>query len=402
MRYPLLLILLLIISIRLYTFYTTKSSYKAGQEVILTTTLLIEPQTGKTQRFYIDDILVIAPGFPEYHYGDKLVISGNLENRVINNKRTIQTIYLPKIEKRPTEAGLALTKSVRHKIISVFRNSLPNTEASLLLGIVLGIKDNLDNKLLADLKTSGTLHVIAASGMNVTIVGSFLSSILGLLVRRQLALVLSILGIFFYALLAGFEPSILRASIMGAIGYCALILGRQNLAILSLILTGYFMIIISPKILADIGFQLSFMATLGLILLKPLLDKISISKDINKYQITNDLTTTFSAQLFTLPITLANFGTFSPFSILANTLILWTIPPLMIIGGVGGILGLIIPPLAKIVLLLALPLLLIFEKIIAVSGSLKQLSINNFPIILSIGYYLLLASILIFLKKRNA
>lgn len=405
MRYALWVVGLLIILllIRFFTFYSNKPSFKTGQEIRLETTLLSEPRaTGNTQSFYINNILVITSRFPEYHYGDKLIIFGTLEERVIDNKRIILTIYFPKIENHSTSSWLALANFIRQKIITVFKDSLPSNEASLLLGIVFGIKENLDSDLFNNLRASGTLHVVAASGMNVSIVGSFLSSFLALLVRRQIAFALSILGIFFYALLAGLEPSIVRACLMGAISYSALILGRQNLAILSLFVSAYVMLFATPTTLFDIGFQLSFMATLGLIIFKPVLGNLGILKKISRLQVGNDLTTTVSAQLFTLPIILSNFGNYSPLSVAANTLVLWTIAPLMIIGGIGSILAPVLSILAKLVLIIALPLLLIFEKVVSVFAKFGEFKINEFSFLIYLGYYLILFSIVIFFYRKNA
>lgn len=405
-------LLLLILAVRFYFFYQTKPEFKSGQEITLRTTLLSEPQlAGKIQRFYVDKILVIAPRFPEYHYGDSLIISGTLEQRLLTNRQgnqQILTLYFPKIGKRNpalSGAGLALASIIRQKVTSTFKSILPNTESGLLLGIVLGLKENLPQELMASLKTSGTLHVVAASGMNVTMVGGFLTAAFGVFLRRQIALILVILGIFFYALLAGLEPSIVRAGVMGAITYCALILGRQNLAILSLLITGYLMLIIAPGILTDVGFQLSFLATLGLVTLKPQLDRLVLIKKVKNYQLGNDLTTTLAAQLATLPILLSNFGNYSPLSIMANTAVLWTIAPLMVLGGLASISSLIFEPVSQILLILTLPLLLFFEKVVLFFATLGgQLRIESFPIAFSLGYYFILVSLVLFLfyRPKNA
>src|SRR6266852_3979746 len=99
------------------------------------------------------------------------------------------------------------------------------------------------------LRTSGVFHVIAASGMNVTLVGGFLTSLFTLFLRRQIALLLSILGILFYALLAGFEPSIIRASIMGILVLSSQIFGRQAWPTYALLLTGYIMLLFDPSLI---------------------------------------------------------------------------------------------------------------------------------------------------------
>lgn len=396
-------LLLTVLAFRFFFFFKTQPSYKTGQEVALTTTLLSQPQiTGKIQKFYVNDILIITSLYPEYQYGQTLTIAGTLESKVLNNKKPVLMVYLPKIQSQQARGGLALIEAIRQKITIVFKNSLPNNESSLILGIVFGFKANFSKELMDALRTSGTLHVVAASGMNVTMVGSFLSSLFGLFLRRQIAVILTIVGIFIYAVLSGLDPSIVRASIMGAIAYSALLLGRQNLAIISLMITGFLMLLISPRNLFNIGFQLSFLSTVGLIIIKPRLDRQDLFKNINKFQMGNDLTTTISAQLATLPILLLNFGNYSPLSVVANTFVLWTIAPVMILGGIASILSLFFESLAKLLLLLALPLLIFFEKVVGFFASLGGLRIENFPIAFTVGYYFLLISIILFLRSKNA
>lgn len=388
------LFLILLLGVRTYFFFQTKPHYKQGQEITLKTTLFSEPQVKeKTQSFYVDDILIITSRFPEYHYGQTLELSGIIQERVLNNKKQVLTLYFPNIKKDDTNNGLALIFFIRQKIMAVFKNTLPNTEASLILGIIFGFKENLPRELLDGLRISGTLHVVAASGMNVSMVGSFLSSVFGVLFRRQIALVFSILGILFYALLAGFEPSIIRASVMGILSFSALILGRQNLAILSLALAGYLMILFSPEIVLNVGFQLSFMATLGLIIIKPKFGKLNFFGD--------DLTTTLSAQLATFPILLSAFGNYSPFSIFSNALVLWTIPPIMILGGLASIFSLFLEPLTKLLLLFCLPLVLFFEQIILFFSSFGTgIVIEKLPLTIFVGYYLLLASLIFKCREK--
>ena len=111
-------------------------------------------------------------------------------------------------------------------------------------------------------QTTGVFHVIAASGMNVSMLSGFLLAVLGRILRRQIALIVSIVAICFYAVLAGLEPSIVRASIMAGIAFTALLLGRQGTALWSLILTALLMLLFNPFLFRDIGFQLSFAAPL--------------------------------------------------------------------------------------------------------------------------------------------
>lgn len=270
------------------------------------------------------------------------------------------------------------------------------------MGIVFGIRDDLSEDFEQAIIETGVVHVVAASGMNVTIVAGFLSFIFSLFLRRQIAIVLSILGIIIYAFMAGLEPSILRASVMGGIAFTAQILGRQNLATLSLFLTGFILLFLFPGLLFDIGFQLSFVSTLGLIHFQPVfLTFFKLSKLARKSIFMESFATTFSAQLATLPILLSNFGTYSLWSIIVNVLVLWTIPILMLLGGIAGIICLFFAPLASFFLYLSLPFLLFFEAVVNFFSSRPlQINLETFPWQFSIGYYFILLSIFMFLLKR--
>lgn len=397
-------ILTFLLFLRFFFFYQNQPQLEDGQELEFETTLLSEPQiVGRVQRITAnlengERIFITVPQFPEFNYGQTLHISGSLKKRLLTNERAILTMSFPKVEavKKSKNPLLALTSFIRQRVILLFEKTLPPNASGLLLGIVFGIREGMDKSFSNDLRLSGVLHVVAASGMNVTMVGGFLSSLFGSVLRRQIALILSIFGIFFYALLAGLEPSIVRASLMGSLAFGAQILGRQNLAIYALFLTGYLMLLFSPPLIFDIGFQLSFFATLGLLYFSPVFQRLKLRV------IGEDFQTTISAQAATLPILLSNFGTYSLWSVLINGLVLWTIPILMIIGGVGAMFGLLIEPLGQLILYLALPFLLFFETIVRASAKWGGVvGIESLPWQIAVGYYFILIAALMLRKVQR-
>lgn len=349
--------------------------------------------------------------FPEFHYGNSVRITGTLKKLMLNNKQVISTIQKPTINLMKNEqkllflnikSPLAVISFVRQKMISLFQKTLPNDYSALLLGIVFGIKDQMSKDFENAVRISGISHVIVASGMNVAIVAGFLTSIFLIFLKRQTALIFSILGIIFYAFLSGLEPSIIRASIMGGISFSAQILGRQRLAFYLLFLTGYIMLFINPYIISDIGFQLSFLATFGLLSIKPLIDRNLFVKSVGKkIVVADDFTTTFSAQAATLPIILLNFGYFSLWSIAVNLLVLWTVPILMFFGGVGAITGIIFEPLGKLFLYLSLPFLIYFEKVVMFFSRFSTINIENLPWQFAVSYYLFLLVIIFYFKRKE-
>ncbi|MDP2585602.1 MAG: ComEC/Rec2 family competence protein [Candidatus Levybacteria bacterium] len=391
MNSKLLVLLLIILSFRFYFFHQHKIQLADGQALSFETVILSQPQAIGSQQVlfanYKNQRIRITVGrFPEINYGDLVRISSILNIKVLN-KNIVYSMYFPKIEtinnsSNILQSSLKKVSILRQKLILLFSKTLPSPSSSLLLGILFGVKEQMPKDFSNNLKTSGVFHVIAASGMNVTLVGGFISAFFAFFLKRQIAIGLSILGIIFYAVLAGLEPSIIRASIMGILVFSAQIMGRQSLAINGLALAGFGMLFVDPTLLSDVGFQLSFAATFGILYIRP-------------------LPSTIAAQIATLPILLANFGTYSIYSILVNGLVLWTVPILMMIGGLGAILGLILGPLGQLLIYLCYPLLLYFENIVNFFGQIGGvLTIENFPWQFSVGYYCLLAAVLIISKRK--
>ena len=282
--------------------------------------ILSQPQTVGSQQAFTANyknqkIRIMTNGGPEVNYGDYMRISGKISNRGNG-----LLIYFPKIEMTNDPAnifqlGLGAINYLREKLISLFSETLPAPSSSLLLGIIFGIKEQMPKDFSGNLKTTGVFHVLTVSGMNVALVGGFVSTFFAMFFKRQAAIFLSILAIIFYAILAGLEPSIVRASIMGILVFSAQILGRQTLAVNSLFLTGSGMLFLDPSLISDVGFQLSFAAVLGILYIKPVFGK--------KEGIVSGVSVTIAAQISTLPILLANFGTYSVYSVLVNGLVLW-------------------------------------------------------------------------------
>lgn len=291
---------------------------------------------------------------------------------------------------------LHIFEDLRERIGETFHKRLPKDEAGLLAGIILGTRENLDRNFLNSLKKTGALHVIAASGMNVSMLASLLLTTFTLFLRRQIALLFTSFGLVFYVALAGFEPSIIRAATMAIFAYGAGLFGRQNTSLLALFFTAFIMVFISPQLIIDIGFQLSFAATCGIILFDPLL-----RKTIFGHPLFEDLRTTLSAQIATIPILLFFFSSYSPISILVNLLVLWTVPPLMILGGAAAFISFISPLLSTPFLFLSLPLLSYFKTVtLLLSDFAPEFTTKNLPLSLVFGYYLINLSLALFIYKR--
>lgn len=288
------------------------------------------------------------------------------------------------------EKDIPIVSPIKERITENTQKVLPPDASALLLGIVFGDKGNFDEEYFEAIRTTGVLHVIAASGMNVSMVAGVIFASLAYFMSRRKALIFSTLTIVIYAAFAEFEESIVRASIMAIFAYGAALFGRQNTSLAALLFAAFLMIMVTPEILVSVGFQLSFAATAGIILFDPVFRKLGNNIFLE------DIRTTTSAQIATVPILLFYFGTFSPVSFLTNLLILWTIPPLMVLGGVGSLISLVVQPLSVPIFWLAFPLLEYF-KIVVLNLNYYSFSIDvkNLPILMILGYYtLILASIL--------
>lgn len=222
---------------------------------------------------------------------------------------------------------------------------LPEPHASLLSGILFGVKTQLPQDLYEALIVTGTIHIVVLSGQNIAILISFLSEVL-LVFGRKLSILLSILVVILYVWFVGFEPPIIRAAIMASLLLLSIYFGKQAWSLLALFFTVSIMLLLNPEYIANRSFQLSVGATLGIILFGPKeVKKIFSFKEQLTYYFKLNLQIALAAQLFTTPIILYHFQRISLVAPLANVLIAWTISPIMISGFLTVILGFIWEPL---------------------------------------------------------
>lgn len=278
----------------------------------------------------------------------------------------------------------------REQFVGTYEEVLPQRQANLLSGIVLG-NVGLDRHFKSQLANVGLTHIVAASGMNVTLVSAGIFWGLSLLrVGKRYKVILSMLFILFYSTITGFEPPIVRATLMIFFTYIATLVGRQNNGLVGLLLSAYIMLWASPKLLTGASFLLSFAAMMSQIFLgsfsAPLLSKQSLLAGFLSGIKTN-FWQSFLATLFTFPVVLWFFAKFSLVSLLSNVLVLWTIEPLMILGGLLGLLG----SFGSFVALVASPILSYFLWVVDILG--QDVFLFKFRLaspLFVVGYYLVL------------
>ncbi len=192
--------------------------------------------------------------------------------------------------------------------------------------LLLGYKYDIDNQTNLIFARTGTLHVLAVSGMHVGLIYGLLTWILGALTRFKLGKYFKfgiiVLGIWSYAFISGMGASILRAVVMFSFISLAQISGRKTHTFNLLAASACILFLFDPLCLFDPGFQLSYSAVAGIILIYPLLKKYCYSKFIVLKYIKELLALTLSAQVFTLPFSVFYFGQFPNLFLIANLLII--------------------------------------------------------------------------------
>lgn len=253
----------------------------------------------------------------------------------------------------------ASVRKLRQEINKDLRKQLPSTESGLLAGIVLGDKDSIGVEFSNALINSGTIHIAVASGFNVTVVGAAVMLMLNRFLKRRWSTILAIVAIIFYVLLAGGEPPITRAAIMGSLVLVAKVYGRQAGAGYMLLIASAVMTFVRPSILGEVSFQLSVAATAGLIFLEPIIKGYfeGLRNGLIQILMRLEFSTTLSAQIVTAPIIWWHFRTVNLIGLISNLFVLPLIPPAMALGGVQIAMNLIWEPLGRLVAPLSYALL---------------------------------------------
>lgn len=393
------LILFLILRLGFFYFFPIQLSDK--QHVDFSAVLLDEPKlVGNNQEFSLrygnfwnsTKVQVITNSGQDFSYGQTLHVIGTLKEKSLKNKQVVMVVQNPEI-KAENSGILPIFGTIRAKIINFCENNFSQPYSGLLVGIIFGIKSDLTNQITTSFRITGLSHIVAASGMNVTLVAGFLFGLLGSFLSRKWATGTSILGIFVYTAISGFDASIVRAALMGSLAFTASFFGRQYSGLYILCLVGSTMILWDPLLLTDVGFQLSVLATGGILLFKPHLSGSFIS---------DDLGTTLAAQIATLPVLLTIFGQYSLLSVIANALVLWTIPLITIVGAIGILIGLVLEPIGRLIIWLIIPLLWYLVGVVNFfSNHALTVQISSLPIAFLIGYYVLVGSFVMYFKRKK-
>lgn len=291
---------------------------------------------------FAGEISVLVSLSPEIKYGDVVETVGEITPPISRNQEPVS--FFPKVKVTAEHHGSPLKEkllTLKESFISQFKKFLPSDSAALLSGLTLGWRGDFTDEFKKEMSASGTTHLVALSGYNITILVLVVAGAFSYLLSRRLTFLLTTAVIFLFIIMVGAEASVLRAALMGFLVLLAKEAGRLRNIKNAVALTAAAMVFVNPPTLFDLGFQLSFLSLIGIVYLRPALVALFRVKEDSKSFLSwrENALTTLSAQLAVAPILIQTFGNFSMTSIFANILILEFVPLTMLVGFLLGLFG---------------------------------------------------------------
>ena len=344
--------------------------FNDGEPVALRGTIDARPEERpRSQRFRLDvdaveevgvwrpldgRVLVTTRLFPRFRYGDQLELRGRLETPprfegfdyrgYLARQGVVSTAAFPRIERLDTGGGSAFSRALiaaREPLLDALERALPEPEAALAKGILLGERAAIPRDLSDDFNASGISHLVAISGFNMTLVAGFGVGALSWLLGRRNATIFAIGLVLLFALFVGAAPSVLRAAIMGVVMLGASLAGRPGSALTAIGVAAAGLTLWQPLAIDDVAFQLSFAATLGLILLaRPLAEALRpLLRRLLPDGLAVFAAVTIAATVAVLPIIAATFGRVSLVAVPANLLAVPAFPLILVSAAATAGLG---------------------------------------------------------------
>jgi len=365
-RYLLGLILFgVLILIRFFIMQNWHNSEILAEKAEGRVTKVINDKWGR-QSLWLNNLLVKNHSKTQVGLGDLIIVVGSYEEEVINpfyrekwlKSRDIKIVQkydeIPVIKRLRNSPFIEFEyrlKLLKEWAIKIFNLKFSLDSAGLMAGMVLGAGEVMSEELYQTMKDSGLAHLVVASGSNIALVGATILSGLSFLNKRH-AILLAMLGVWSYAILAGMEAPVWRASIMLSLIWLAKILGRKTSGAWILAISCLFMLVIDPFILFSLSFQLSVAATAGLVFFSEPLQILAehVGKSLSILGWFMGLAVqTLAAQIFILPLLLLYFGSTNMMSIFANIAVGILVTPLVLCGMFILLLSIILPELAQFI-----------------------------------------------------
>ena len=371
-------------------------------------------------------VLVSLPFYRSFQYGDALELSGKLETPMqfgdfdyrgyLENRGIYSVMNYPAATVTGTGQGLLpLTwiYGLRSSLSNSLSACLPEPQSSLASAILLGLRGSLPLDLVQSFYVTGTTHLIAISGMNLTILlGMILALTIWILGRKNKAYFwIALAFIWLYTVLTGMPATMVRAAVMGSIFLAAELLGRQRNGLAALVLSAALMTAAEPRVLWDISFQLSFLSMLGLVLIAPYFIAFAgpqrpATKSLYpmwiKEIVVISFGTTLAAVIATWPLTALNFHSFSLVSAPATFFSMPSFPGIIVTSLLTAVAGLAWPPLGMILGWIAWLFLSYFLFVVQIFSSLPAAYIRDivFQPWQAALYYIALGVVLLCIKYR--
>ena len=329
-------------------------------------------------------VALTLPRYPIVEPGFRIVVAGSFRpppddgyGAYLRRIGVTATLRSRTLELAGTAAGPAgLIEGLRRGAGSALARALPEPEAGLAAGILIGLRDRVDREVAAAFTTAGVSHVVAISGWNIAIVAASVGGLAGRLGRRRRSVVI-LAAIGAYVAFAGASPSVVRAGAMATVVLLARETGRRGQAASALALAVVLLLLADPGLVRDAGFQLSAAATAGLLAWAAPLDARlrALAGGRLPGWLVESLAVSLAAQAATLPIVLATFGRLSIVAPVVNLGVVPLVVPAMAGGGIallaGSAAGLGLP--VAVAAFIALPGWLALAAMVALVGAAARL-----------------------------
>ncbi|MFZ2252550.1 MAG: ComEC/Rec2 family competence protein [Minisyncoccia bacterium] len=410
-------------------------SQYVDQNVSLTARIVREPEVRETMlNLYVEQevlgstskelVLVtvdrLSYGSEGISYGDIVRIEGTLarpEAFETNGGRVFDyagylkargvsyTISRAKLEMIEQEEGtfFGYLFNSKKQFQEALENSIPEPYAGLGEGVLLGVKRALGQDLEDAFRRTGIIHIVVLSGYNIMIVVECIMFVLSFFFFPRTRMMIGIGAISLFSLLVGLSATVVRAALMAALLIIARTTGHTYAVLRALIFAGVGMLILNPYLLVhDPGFELSFLATLGLILLAPHIE-VYLTRIPEMLGMRKIITATIATQIFVLPILLYQMGTLSLVSVVVNALVLPMVPPAMLLTLLTGICGLVLPILGYSVGFLAYLSLFYIIGVARLFDTLPFAAVTtpSFPFWIVMVVYVLYSGVLVHLYNQE-
>jgi len=414
---------LLRVEVASWQFGVSELGAEINTEIAFTGTVSKEPKKStNTTQLYIsnqnDTILVSTDRYSPIEYGDVVQVSGTLTEpdsfetdlgrtfdypgylKAKGVEYTVSFADVVVLERNQGNMFLRVLLNLKHVFMAKLEQVIPEPQVGLGEGLLLGVKQALGEDVEENFRRTGIIHIVVLSGYNVMLVVTFFIFCFSFFLSARKRVIAGVIAIVCFALLVGLSATVVRASIMASLLLLAQGYSRQYDVMRALFFAGAVMIFLNPYLLIyDIGFQLSFMATLGLLLITPHFESTIIT-ETKKLRLSDFFFATLATQIAVLPLLLYHIGEVSIVAIIVNVLVLPVVPVAMLLTFITGLLAFVSLPLASLVGFLA-NLALIYILLIAqwfAQIPFAAVAIPEFTVWGMLVLYIGMAGILLYLK----